>query len=356
MALKLWSKLENAGDVTSPQIGTGGSVIGSPTYPAAKFNNGLLSDVDSEGCKFPTGANNINLDKGTIELWAKMKFAPNHGAYHYFWSFDDASNGGVYLYFSYTEDDFVARVRSGGASTIIATSAGLSWNVDDLLHVAVTWDREGNDIGASKTLALYVNNVEVASSTTTWAADTVLADLIVGLHGNETTLHSDMVIDNIKIHDVCKTDFSDRGHEGTEEVFGKTVKGGTLLGNSSDKIYWCKFQSGSAGTLASISVYFYKSSGSSNVKCAIYDSSKNQIANGETEEKLVGVNDGFVSFDFPTPPSVDASTDYYLCVWNDTIGAVYGDAGGVNQLGRDDLAYDGWPASLATYLQGNWDL
>lgn len=35
---KLWSKLEAAGDVTTPQLGTGGAEIGSPTYEAAKFN------------------------------------------------------------------------------------------------------------------------------------------------------------------------------------------------------------------------------------------------------------------------------------------------------------------------------
>jgi len=59
MALILWSKLENAGGVTSPQLGTGGVVVGAPTYPAARFNNGILSDANNEACYFPcAGAKN----------------------------------------------------------------------------------------------------------------------------------------------------------------------------------------------------------------------------------------------------------------------------------------------------------
>jgi len=216
VALKLWSKLESASDVTSPQIGTGGSEIGSPTYVASKFNNGILSDIDSEGCKFPTSSNSINVDKGTIEHWAKMKFASTDADYHWLWSFVDGNNGGIYLFFHPGTDTLRVGVYSGSSEVFYIATSGVSWSVDDLLHLAVTWDREGNDIGSSKTVALYVNNVEEASSTTTWNTDTVGTDLVLGLHRNEVSMHSDVVADNIKTYNIVKIDFSDKD---TESVY-----------------------------------------------------------------------------------------------------------------------------------------
>lgn len=210
---KLWSKLENVNDITSPQLGTGGSVIGSPTYVASKFNNGILSDVNSEGCKFSTFDNNINLNKGTIEFWAKMKFASEDADYRCLWDFLNTSYGGIYLYYISTVDYFTVAVFSGGSQVLAINTPGMSWSVDDLIHFAVTWDREGNDIGSSKTIALYIDNVEKVSSTTTWSADTVEAILAVGVRSSEVSWHSDVVIDNIKTYDTCKIDFSDRNTE-----------------------------------------------------------------------------------------------------------------------------------------------
>lgn len=213
VGLQLWSKLESAGDVTSPSTGTGGSEIGSPTYVASKFGNGILSDVNSEGCKFPTSGNNINNDKGTIEYWGKMLFDQTDGDYHYLWSFRDGSNGGVELYFNKNTDAFHVVVESGGSGVVDINVAGFTWSVNDLLHFAVTWDREGNDIGSSKTVVLYINNVEKVSSTTTWNTDTVLANLIIGLHSGEVAMHSDVIADNLKTYNTVKTDFSDKDTE-----------------------------------------------------------------------------------------------------------------------------------------------
>ncbi|GAH56733.1 unnamed protein product, partial [marine sediment metagenome] len=40
------------------------------------------------------------------------------------------------------------------------------------------------------------------------------------------------------------------------------------------------------------------------------------MANGTTEEKVVGVDqDGFLTFNFSTPPTVLATTVYWLAWW-----------------------------------------
>lgn len=212
MALKLWSKFENAGDVTSPQMGTGGAEVGSPTYVPAKFNNGILSDVDNEGCTLPTAANLINLDKGTIEFWAKLNFDELDGDNHFFLDFYATSYGGLRLFFSSGDYDFRVFVWSGGNVKVNLVTVGMAWDIGDLLHFGLTWDRQGNDIGGGKTVALYIDNVEKASSTTTWDTDTVNPNLYIGLEKGGT-MHSDAVIDNLKTQDVVKTDFSDKEDE-----------------------------------------------------------------------------------------------------------------------------------------------
>ena len=198
MALpKLWSKLESAGDVTSPQLGTGGAEVGSPTYVAAKFGNGILSDVDSEGCTFPTGANSINLSKGTIEFWAKLNYIPTDPDHRFLVDFRDLVNGGIGLFFNENLNDFGVHGYSGGALIVNIFTEGMSWNSGDLLHFGLAWDREGNDIGGGKTVILKINDVEVASSTDTWDADTINANLYVGI-SKDGGQHSDAVIDNLK--------------------------------------------------------------------------------------------------------------------------------------------------------------
>ncbi|MBA7546290.1 hypothetical protein ES705_38675 [subsurface metagenome] len=209
---KLWSKLEDAGDVTSPQLGTGGALVGSPTYEAAKFNNGIHSDIDNEGCTFPTAPNNINNDKGTIEFWAKMHYTQTDGDHHWIFAFYEVDYGGIELFFNKSVGGFKVQVVSGGSTVVYIETTGMTWNVNDLLHFGVTWDREGNDIGGGKTLLLKVNDVEEASSTDTWDTDTVNANLYIGIR-HYGTLHSDMTIDNIKTFDTCKIDFSDRNDE-----------------------------------------------------------------------------------------------------------------------------------------------
>jgi len=213
MALKLWSKLENAGDVTAPQIGTGGAEVGSPTYEAAKFNNGILSNIDDEGCTFPTAPNNINLNKGTIEFWAKMNFLKTDSDNHWIFTFYGGSNGGIRFNFSPSDDKFYVSVYSGGSIVASAGATISTWELGDLIHFGITWDRWGNTGVSDLSLRWWSNNVGRASSSTTWDADTVGANLYLGIY-RTGEYHSDIVIDNIKNYDTCKIDFSDRNDEG----------------------------------------------------------------------------------------------------------------------------------------------
>jgi len=221
---KLWSKLGSAGEITSPEIGTAGSVVGSPTYPAAKFGNGILSNADSEGCTFPTAANSINHDKGTIEFWAKLNFEPNDADNHMFvTNYDGAGSGGFEFGFKQSIDDFRLQLYHDAGNFFIDTT-GETWSSGDLIHFAIVWDRTGTDIGDSKTLVLYINGIEKVSSTTTWNADNINANLYVGTDRGGSQ-HSDAVIDNLKTYNVCKLSFNDRHWENGQ------MRGGSFLFN-----------------------------------------------------------------------------------------------------------------------------
>ncbi len=128
------------------------------------------------------------------------------------------------------------------------------------------------------------------------------------------------------------------------ETFGKTDKGSTkLFEGGLTHIYACKYQSGSVGSLASISVYI-KYSGTGKIKCAMYDSDRRLIENSKTEEKTIQLGqDGWMTFNFLTPPSITASTDYWLaCFWEPHI-YLYKDAGSPSQFLYDTQAYNNWP-------------
>jgi len=214
---KLWSKLEDAGDVTSPDLGTGGSEVGSPTYVAAKFNNGIFIDIDNEGCNFPCAANSINLDKGTIELWWKPNFTQADGDNHGIFSFQDVPTGGLLCYFDEYSDDITVSLWANSGYKFSIITAGLTWSANDLIHLGVTWDCTGADIGSGRTCALYVDDVLKASTTTTWNAGSGHnANLYIGSNVS-SAMHADAVLDNLKTYDTCKVDFSDKDTEGVGE-------------------------------------------------------------------------------------------------------------------------------------------
>lgn len=139
------------------------------------------------------------------------------------------------------------------------------------------------------------------------------------------------------------------------ETFGKTNKGASEY-SWGNHIIATKFQSGSAGSLESISVYI-KEHGAGKVKCAIYDASLDLLANGTTEEKTVGVDyDDFLTFNFgATKPEVAASTDYYLAFYLESSDDFYYSAGAADQTGYFGQTYNGWPNSLVPDAYWTWE-
>lgn len=146
------------------------------------------------------------------------------------------------------------------------------------------------------------------------------------------------------------------------ETFGETTKLPTERTLIKDSQIAFRFTSGSAGTLASISVYLDYVSLDTLVKCAIYDgtgagsSDHPLLENGVTEEKLmVSGQDGWVAFNFATPPAVAASTPYYLCFFDNHDIHWYRDTGVSDwQYLFDKNTYDGFTNPFVQEGNGNY--
>lgn len=138
----------------------------------------------------------------------------------------------------------------------------------------------------------------------------------------------------------------------TAKTFGKESRGAKTTTPVKHNIYGVKFTSGSSGTLASLSLDLkYYQAG--NIKCALYDSDLNLVANGTTEAKAFDAGmDGFQVFTFATPPSIAASSTYWLCWWADEYFYGYHDTGASGSRFSKATNYDGWPASISTPTYG----
>lgn len=140
------------------------------------------------------------------------------------------------------------------------------------------------------------------------------------------------------------------------ETFGRTGDG-TFFNNMKNYLYGSIFISGSAGDLASITVYLKQSAAviGAKVKCAIYDSDRNFLTNSGTEEKVMPEDqDGWVTFNFITSPTVLAATDYWLVVWCGDTLQHWLTNGETNQLNRYAWTYNSWPPDMSWNPQGDY--
>jgi len=90
------------------------------------------------------------------------------------------------------------------------------------------------------------------------------------------------------------------------------------------------------------------------VKAAVYSDAHTLIAS--TEEKTVSA-DGWVTFNFPSPPTLTAGTNYTLVAWSDSAGGAINmryHTGSLNQGHSLSQTYGAWP-SPASFSENNYE-
>ncbi len=196
--------------------------IGPGSYSSTgRYRNAVLNDVGDL----------LHEDAGTIEIWYRQQTNPQGYSHNPYRIFDGSYGLGSGISLQYItghpplETGLVFSVIAEDGTPIQATSQDGSVD-DDLssrygarVHLAAAWDRAG--IAESQdTLRLYVDGEEVADAQRSDWGDHFAGDADIG-GGNDQNIAGKFAIDNLKVWDHARTDFSDRFVEGVGP--GETV-------------------------------------------------------------------------------------------------------------------------------------
>lgn len=229
----LWNKLESEECIENSEIGPDGFVYGSGiSFLPGKFGNGFHSGSNNTGPNFGLWEE-INQDyniKGTVEFWWKP--ARNYGEIG---SPDQLFVSGVYeqpwvlpfqLMYRWRESDpemggFEFSVYGGDTNFAYRTGKVVPFMEGELVHVAFVWDMAGLPEDSEANYGVYVNGTYF-SLTNVYSPEEPVTELMLkpvgayfsmGYYTADSNNQNQGVIDNVKIFDYAKADFSDRSVE-----------------------------------------------------------------------------------------------------------------------------------------------
>ena len=132
--------------------------------------------------------------------------------------------------------------------------------------------------------------------------------------------------------------------------FGYEIDGKTGQVGISGVIQGTIDASGGVGVGESMTAYVHHTGGGGNFRCALYDSSRNFVTNGGTNEGVALNTAGWVNVAFPTGPTI-ANANYYCVAWSNVANTnLYYDssADGVSRIYESDVGYPSWPPGPLT--------
>jgi len=203
----LWNKLGSTAQTTKSEIGQHGVELGN-TYATGKFNDGFRVDANGEYVTFSNVLDNLTV-KGSLNLWINPYDNFDDGSTdRYIWT---SVGSDMFLFYDASENLWTFTI--GGQS---ATFSDTSVPDDVPIHLACIWDN-----GVTNKVQIKVDNVEGSPSTTTFTTpnDT---DLRIG-NNNSNNADAQSVLDNIKIHNYAKSDFSDKDVEYPIKINGTNI-------------------------------------------------------------------------------------------------------------------------------------
>ena len=188
-------------------VGNNGTVFGSVIYEPGQFANGVKSLYNTNYVIFSNA--NTSADKGTLEFWWKPDFSSDNTSENSIIKFEK-NEYVINIYHGYSSPSggsrFIFLLMGPSASSYYVFQPSFSSN--ELMHIGIIWD---GSLGEGKAVKLYVNGINVYGGATVfddkWSSFPVpVMDIIIkGNNQNRTSL-----IDNIKLHNFIKTNFSDR--------------------------------------------------------------------------------------------------------------------------------------------------
>ncbi len=204
--LVLWNKLGSISEVTTSSFGTNMSIVGTPTYAAGVFGNGVRVTANNH-LEIPSSC--LLSNKGTVEMWVTPDVGFSSAQRFLFEVVNNVGASiGTYFYYdsSFSAGQkfcFVASPNNCYGPEAGVTNAGVA------VHVAAVWDFSGIG-GGPNTIRIYTNGVAAISvSPTTPMTFKPNGTMRLGVSWDNTRAYLG-VIDNLKIWNYAKTNFSDR--------------------------------------------------------------------------------------------------------------------------------------------------
>lgn len=210
----LWNTLGSAAEVEDSEIGPGGTIVGAVNFNHdVEFGKGITPNTGSAGSGVDFPATVVDPERGTIELWMQAYDYPrphSHGVYGFVnvshWrpipplQFD-WHNSGSQLQFRLEFHGVPVGVRFAGFHPAL--------NVP--VHLAAVWDRDGID-GTGDYMRIYVNGEVVAANADSndWGTEFVPSVFRVATTWDRNFGTDRFSVDDLKVWDFAKTDFSDR--------------------------------------------------------------------------------------------------------------------------------------------------
>jgi len=221
--LVLWNKLGSESEVENSEIGENGAIVGTEyAFEPAKYGNGYVRKaIGSNYITFPQTILQNMKSRGTIELWINPKVtnpvAFSYGVFpllgntfgtnsHVYIAWGDGETG-VGIYGSVNFDGVGHTTAPPYESQYVAT-------IGVPFHIAICWDVDGID-ETSNTVRVFRNGELINTSDETWDANDTTHNydgFTLGM-GPDIGGYDKYIVDNIKVWDYAKTDFSDRDQE-----------------------------------------------------------------------------------------------------------------------------------------------
>ena len=136
----LWySSLDSAGFVTTPDIGSPGTVTGAVGFVAARYGSGASTALDTRYVSFPTSGN-FDKAKGGISFWYQPTYASSDGLEHDLAGTWSSATNAWYLKKAADNNLYFRIVTSAGTSDLVVAAANYSWRASDWVHLRLQWD------------------------------------------------------------------------------------------------------------------------------------------------------------------------------------------------------------------------
>lgn len=208
----LHNALGSVSEVQNSAYGPDGTIRGSVNFNNdVKFGKGITPNTGDAGSGVDFPSTILNPEAGCIEMWSEFYNTPSAGTYGVYGFVNVAhwDQNPLSLYW-HNSTSKLEGTLAFGATAIGVTLTGFNPALNSPVHIAMVWDRNGID-GSVDFVRLYVdgNIVAVNSTDNSWGTDSS-GNLRVAAPWDDQFSTDRYSVDNIKVWDYAKSDFTNR--------------------------------------------------------------------------------------------------------------------------------------------------